>query len=160
MVENRSKVRVGERLGQTIHGPLWGGGYNIRECRVEAVREGQEAEKASQRGRQDGNRSRLQMTCVASEIVLKIRMPQPVGDRRGIAEVSVEKLSGVSHAVDAGMLGHPAGLHEEVVILSQERAVRSWRWQESSRVLLIEHSQQMVDGRPARDQAAGEANRA
>src|SRR5262249_60046327 len=104
--------------------------------RIGALRERQEAEEVAQRGRQDGDRPRLEMAGVASEVVLETGRPQAAEVRWGVSELPLQERARVAHAVDASVLGQPARLAEEVVVLGQEGVVRRWRRQQPGRVLL------------------------
>ena len=116
---------------------------------------GQEAEEAAQRGRQDGDRSGPQM--------IRRGVGSSPGDRpaaggRGpggtVAEVPVQELAGVPQAVEAACA---RTVRKSAGGTGRTRpGVASCRVggeQQSSRVLLVEHPQQMVDRRPARDEA-------
>ena len=156
--EDGPKILIRERLGQAIHGPLRGRRYDSREGRVEAVRQSQEAEEAAQRGRQDGDRSGLQMTGVASEVVLEVGRPQALGVRCGRRRSVAPETGGRT----AGGRGACARTSPQVCRRNRSYSARSGPcgvgggWQ-ASRVLLVEHPQQVVDRRPARDEVAGEA---
>src|SRR5262249_59243130 len=88
---------------------------------------------------------RLERGGVASEVVLETGRPQAAEVRWGVSELPLQERARVAHAVDASVLGQPARLAEEVVVLGQEGVVRRWRRQQPGRVLLGEHSEQMAE---------------
>ncbi len=103
--EGRLEVALRQGSRQAILGPLGGSRDDSREGGIETVAECQKSEEAAQRGRQDSDRAGLQMTGVASEVILEIGRPKAVGVQWGVAKVSLQELTGVPQSVDARVAG-------------------------------------------------------
>ena len=124
------------------------------------MRQRQEPEEAAQRAGEDGDRSGAQPDGIAPEVVLDVRRSQAIKRWRTLPETVFQEQAGVPQTVAARVVGEPAGLAEEPVVLGQERVMRGRGRRAVRRVASVEHAQQVVGRGAAADEVATEPPRA